>query len=994
MKKNVKITAFFLTLVMLLGMLPFAAFAVETEPIPLSSSATEEDASILDSLALKAQGTLFTGLTAPQSGATVIYSGNRPHSYNSSKLKFDGTNNEHVLNFTDESDGSLTVSGKATPLGWDNDAKIDLLVRHINTINNDKRGTMDRRYQVFSTNIRRGESFSTTGTLILAEVYFDNIVDGTNSLKIGTNHADHRTKISLFTYAESGDVIKAGDVEVGTFGNETYTNFTVIFDSAKNSNGKFTYSSYINGLCVAKDVEFSAPAILTNPTLHSVDFDTNYTLGGIVEGVHSQHGATVSYYSDTLPTMPENAATGVFKVGDGYYYYQNGKLNVGGTVKCEGYTLTLAKESGRIVNVESDADAVLGTYKRFTNDEITASGGTIKVDAYPSIRTSVYSIDSKYKNIYNEDLEKFTTNSGEIIDFDNADGTGKVVPTMFSYSEKNRTYTFGAKLATNQFKRLTGTTTDANLSFGYAIPQFSPLVEIAPDQQFVLRQALKFGEGINSITNRNNGISILENGESLDLFRYDCYSANNNGTRIRLNPVSLQKQNDGMHLIVFNQDTGLCNVGEYTDIAYVMTGAQAGGKYVAYIDVYVNGVLVVENYLVENSASNYVYFKEIDFYFDKNYGWAKELLTYQHTEAYIADSYLEAITDGYTGVYNNGNYSIYYENGSIVDRGDYETLAATYGEAKKYAELIGYSVVLADTLHLNFYADLGNFAQDVAYATLTADGEEERIELSDLKPEEDGSYKFTAKLSSIQLASEVAFRLFDKDGKTIILVKGDKQSESYSYSIKRYCEYVMDNNSKYSAQTLNLVKAILIYGAYAECYFVEGADLSTAAYVNNYQRSTVRYHSATKLVNVNTYENKSNVFNLKYTTTDIDANLASYVTDREAVGEVYFVLDSAIKIRIALNTETAPTNIVGGKLVTKIEGGKTKYYVDIEGLTAKELNTIQVVNVDGVEIGITALAVANVVISDTEVGYADNFKNLMRALVAYYYYTDMYVKSL
>ena len=84
-------------------------------------------------------------------------------------------------------------------------------------------------------------------------------------------------------------------------------------------------------------------------------------------------------------------------------------------------------------------------------------------------------------------------------------------------------------------------------------------------------------------------------------------------------------------------------------------------------------------------------------------------------------------------------------------------------------------------------------------------------------------------------------------------------------------------------------------------------------------------------------------------------------------------------------------NTVGA--VTPEEDGN--YYVfKTQGVPAKELNTIQVVNVDGVEIGITALAVANVVISDTEVGYADNFKNLMRALVAYYYYTDMYVKSL
>ena len=132
---------------------------------------------------------------------------------------------------------------------------------------------------------------------------------------------------------------------------------------------------------------------------------------------------------------------------------------------------------------------------------------------------------------------------------------------------------------------------------------------------------------------------------------------------------------------------------------------------------------------------------------------------------------------------------------------------------------------------------------------------------------------------------------------------------------------------------------------------------------------------------------------LVYSTTAVATNLNGYVIGAGVAGDVYLVLDSAIKIRIALNTEEAPVNVSGGKLITKVEDGEVKYYVDIEGLTAADLNTLQVVTVDGVEIGITALAIANVVISDTASAYDDNFKDLMRALFSYYYYTDAYVKT-
>ena len=62
--------------------------------------------------------------------------------------------------------------------------------------------------------------------------------------------------------------------------------------------------------------------------------------------------------------------------------------------------------------------------------------------------------------------------------------------------------------------------------------------------------------------------------------------------------------------------------------------------------------------------------------------------------------------------------------------------------------------------------------------------------------------------------------------------------------------------------------------------------------------------------------------------------------------------------------------------------------------TAKNPNILETVIIDGtVEIGITGMAIANAVLSDTGDVYGTDFKNLMRAMVAYYYYTAEYAKT-
>ena len=255
MKKRIRITAFLLSLVMLLGLVPTSVFAAD-EVMAMANDTVTDSEDILDVLAESAEGELFDGFTLPESGATKIYN----------ESSADSIWGKGVA-LVENDDGTKSVVSTSMDLTSSSGAYIDLGVRHFPTYARQARGTMDKRYQVFSTNIRRGEAFI-DGNVIMLEVYF-NVIMNDGSVKFNVDGAKYnylRTQIRPFSYTQSGDAITVNGQSVGVFGSETYTNFAVVIDKETS-----TYSAYVNGVKVidAVEIKYTKNA---NVTLENIVF--------------------------------------------------------------------------------------------------------------------------------------------------------------------------------------------------------------------------------------------------------------------------------------------------------------------------------------------------------------------------------------------------------------------------------------------------------------------------------------------------------------------------------------------------------------------------------------------------------------------------------------------------------------------------------------------------------------------------------------------------
>ena len=943
--KKLRITAFILTLVLLIGALPISAFA--TKEVETESVALPQEESILASLANGKK--LYTGPTIGENDVTV---------YSSSTISASRYTNHYKL--VTNQDGSSSLVAKVPEAALTQKIGVNYTADRNN-------GAAPKAYEVFTTNIIRGEDFfNATKAFVQAKVYYENGGSVTS------------TTPTLFRYNDQVDIIQtASSVDRAYLGTEAYTNLTIVVNTATKK-----YDSYINGKLAAQNISLG---LAETATLHSIQFYADYTYGAEhFPGVYTRHGITADFYTDIYPTI--TAMNGVYEFEGNYYYYENGALFHGTTVENGGYILELAEGSGRIINCYQNQS---GGYTSLSADEIaallTAAGGNAGSVIKSTVTTS---IGGAIKNYLNTPIVPYAYEDGTIAD---ASARLEVISADFN---ANTHFTFKTKrLGTNiQYYKTaadlaSGTLTTPATELQYEVRSFNGSYA---SSDFVIKYPVKFGEGINTLT--------LDNGSTKTMSLLRAVIKNEAGTQYRPYVLQLKRaEGENAHLILCGVDVGPCDTENITDITFKGTFAEVDGIRELYFDVYVNGELKVENYNATagtaNSADRFYCLQLRD---DGGLDWSGEFITFYPTVSYSGNTNLEAVTDSYSGVINHGKYSVCYENGSIKEYGNYETLCDKYGYTKSYqVEITGYNVALSDILHLNFYVKAQALATDAgAYALFTIDDREQKVMLSNLAKEADGSYKLTANLSSIEMDTDVALSLYDGNGVPIKITKGDGEAYSYTHSIRRYCEYVVKNAEDFTTVAVDTVKALLTYGAAAEAYFSGDIGYSTASILTIYERQEMEYHrisaSGITISRITGFANPNFTYD---NITNIPVTLVGYTSDTGAVSDVYFVLDSAIKIRIALTADKAPESVTGAKLISKTdENGKTTYYVDIEGLAAKDLNKANTVTVDGVGIIISGMAVASTVINSTN--YSQGFVNLMKAMVAYYYYSSEYASSL
>ena len=129
----------------------------------------------------------------------------------------------------------------------------------------------------------------------------------------------------------------------------------------------------------------------------------------------------------------------------------------------------------------------------------------------------------------------------------------------------------------------------------------------------------------------------------------------------------------------------------------------------------------------------------------------------------------------------------------------------------------GYDLTIDNgVLGLNYYLNLQSdvLADENAKVVFTTPrGEVQEKLVKDVAAETNGSYKFTATVSSVEMAKDITMEI--KSGEKVYKVfMNGVASDTYTYSVKTYAEKLLSD-----ATYGKIAKAMLNYGAYAQEYF-------------------------------------------------------------------------------------------------------------------------------------------------------------------------------
>lgn len=295
--------------------------------------------------------------------------------------------------------------------------------------------------------------------------------------------------------------------------------------------------------------------------------------------------------------------------------------------------------------------------------------------------------------------------------------------------------------------------------------------------------------------------------------------------------------------------------------------------------------------------------------------------------------------------------------------------------------LDGYTVTLNGTVDLNYHMEIPeNIMQEdpYAYVEFTVNGEQRsRIKVEDA--EDKGTTKiFTCNVAAKEMTSDI----------TANLVVNGQKGKDHIYSVKKYADQIINNSSGgYSLEAINLVKAMLNYGASAQNFFnFNSGNLANASLDEADKKVEVADFSQYK----GEIEDASDM-GINYCGSSLSLNADTNVKD-------YFTLSEGHKIEeysFSYETNGKSTEVTPG---TTLINKETHYYVDIPGIAAQHLDKKIVVTIKRVNDGKTVTWKYN----PFSYGYvvkekAQDNKELnavMDALYLYWQRADAYMKSM
>lgn len=295
--------------------------------------------------------------------------------------------------------------------------------------------------------------------------------------------------------------------------------------------------------------------------------------------------------------------------------------------------------------------------------------------------------------------------------------------------------------------------------------------------------------------------------------------------------------------------------------------------------------------------------------------------------------------------------------------------------------LDGYTVTLNGTVDLNYNMEIPkNIMQEDpdAYVEFTVNGEQRsKIKVKDA--EDKGTAKvFTCNVAAKEMTSDI----------TANLVVNGQKGKDHIYSVKEYADQIIKNSSGgYSPEAINLVKAMLNYGASAQNFFnFKSENLANASLDEADKKVEVADFSKYKGEIEDAFD-----MGINYYGSSLSLNADTNVKD-------YFTLSKGHKIdEYSFSYETNRKSIEVKPGTTSINN-ETYYYVDIPGIAAQHLDKEIAVTIKRVNDGKTVTWKYN----PFSYGYVvkekaqdnEELNAVMDALYLYWQRADAYMKSM
>ena len=264
------------------------------------------------------------------------------------------------------------------------------------------------------------------------------------------------------------------------------------------------------------------------------------------------------------------------------------------------------------------------------------------------------------------------------------------------------------------------------------------------------------------------------------------------------------------------------------------------------------------------------------------------------------------------------------------------------------------STTLGGNIGLNFYVQLSVDAVNdpETYVQFTFGDKVVKVPMAEaVEAPEKGElvYRFTCDLTAKNMADEVTAQVFSSVGAV---------GTSKSMDVATYANWVIDNYS--DAETVELMKAMLNFGASAQVLFNHNAD-------NLANADLAEADKVLTDVDASAYERT-----ITGSEEGIELKSVSLLLDSNTDVRFYFVLTGE-------KTIDAYTFVVNGEEVTPVEKDG-KYYVEVTGIAAHKLGQMNTVTVGGLTVEYAALSYVHTAL---KVSTDEAVLNMVKALYAY-----------